>query len=536
MKKTGICKKEVFTPPEKCIVVFKSSFFLFLLFACGIAGLLAQGNDSTDPKKYALVIGNGNYAGLSRLANPVNDANDVADALGKLGFTVDRLYNASQEQMDNAVMRLKNRLSVSQDAYGFLFYAGHGVQSNGENFLIPVDANIPGENHLRSRAVSVQVILDDLNDAGNGLNVIVLDACRDNPFGWSRSGTRGLAVVGRQPADSIIVYATSAGQRASDGEGRNGLFTAQLLKNIEVPGLEVKDMLNRTGSAVSQASNRQQIPAIYNQFFGEAYLGSRPVAPVPLVFEAGAANIATGSLEIHTVTGGTVEIVGMNINQSVDMPAWGSLPIERINAGSYRVVMRYDDGKTEEKSIEVGREQSAKVEFQYRPPAPKPEPMPVQPRQPRQPKPPVERQPIAPEAARLNTIGASVGSSFAAPWVVGTVEGTIAPWKYSFFGLGMDVGLVSGAPDLEHLTLYPFARYALFVPFDNTIGWYAGAGAGYMYTSYALAGEGEASEGSIVADFSTGFILGGITVSYSIRTDFNSASNKFAVGYLYRFK
>ena len=83
------------------------------------------------------------------------------------------------------------------------------------------------------------MMLDELNDARNALNVVVLDACRDNPFGWS--GTRGLAFISRQPADSIIVYATSAGQRASDGEGRNGLFTGQLLHNLLTPGLEVKD-------------------------------------------------------------------------------------------------------------------------------------------------------------------------------------------------------------------------------------------------------------------------------------------------------
>ncbi|MCL2139849.1 MAG: caspase family protein, partial [Treponema sp.] len=211
---------------------------ILLLFSVFCArSLFAQNNA---PPKFALVIGNGNYDGLSRLTNPVNDANDVSAALETLGFSVDRLLNASQQQIDSAVLRLKNRLSVSKESYGFFFYAGHGVQSGGENYLIPVDANIPGENYLRSRAVSVQTILDDLNDAGNNLNVIVLDACRDNPFGWSRSGSRGLAVLNRQPADSIIVYATSSGQTASDGTGRNGLFTSQLLQNLTKPGIEVK--------------------------------------------------------------------------------------------------------------------------------------------------------------------------------------------------------------------------------------------------------------------------------------------------------
>jgi formylglycine-generating enzyme required for sulfatase activity len=237
-------------------------------------------------QKFALVIGNEAYTGgISRLNNPVNDANDMATALQGLGFTVDKVLNGSLDQMESAVMRLKNRLSVSKESYGFFFYAGHGVQSGGVNYLIPVGANIPSENYLRERAVSVQAMLAELNDAGNDLNVVVLDACRDNPFSWAsaRGGSRGLTVVGNQPADSIIVFATSAGSTASDGTGRNGLFTDQLLKNLRTPGLEVSEVFRLTGADVAQASNRQQIPAVYNQFFGRAYLGTSPAASTPAV-------------------------------------------------------------------------------------------------------------------------------------------------------------------------------------------------------------------------------------------------------------
>jgi len=224
------------------------------------------------PQKFALVIGNGNYTGLSRLANPVNDANDMAVALQSLGFAVDKVLDGNLDQIENAVMRLKNRLSVSKNSYGFFFYAGHGVQSNGVNYLIPVGANIPTENSLRDRAVSVQWALNELNDAGNELNVVVLDACRDNPFSWARSGSRGLSVISNQPADSIIVYATSAGSTAADGTGRNGLFTSQLLKNITTPGIEISEIFRRTGADVRAASNGQQLPAVYSQFFGTAFL------------------------------------------------------------------------------------------------------------------------------------------------------------------------------------------------------------------------------------------------------------------------
>ena len=262
--------------------------FLVLLLVLLPALGFAQQNVSV-PQKFALVIGNGNYTGLSKLANPVNDANDMAAALTGLGFSVDKVLNGSLEQMESGIIKLKNRLAVNADSYGFLFYAGHGVQSGGENYLIPVDANIPGENFLRSRAVPVQLLLDELNDAHNSLNVVVLDACRDNPFGWGRSGTRGLTVVGRQPTDSIIVYATSAGQQASDGTGRNGLFTSQFLPNLTTPGIDVNEVFKRTGADVAEASGNKQIPAIYSQFFKTAYLGvtpdhaaSLPARPAPM--------------------------------------------------------------------------------------------------------------------------------------------------------------------------------------------------------------------------------------------------------------
>ncbi|MDR1626101.1 MAG: caspase family protein, partial [Spirochaetia bacterium] len=229
------------------------------------------------------------------LNNSVNDANDMKTALEGLGFSVDRLVNAGRVQMEEAVERFKNRLKASKNAYGFLFYAGHGVQSGGENYLIPVDADIRSEAYLRDRAVSVQAVLDELNAAGNALNIVVLDACRDNPFAWGRGGGRGLQVVSNQPADSIIVYATSPGSAAADasmdGTGRTGLFTGHLLKHIKNPGLEVNEVFRLTGGDVAQASGGKQRPGVYNQFYGVAYLGAKPAAQTPAARPAGGSTI-----------------------------------------------------------------------------------------------------------------------------------------------------------------------------------------------------------------------------------------------------
>ena len=414
-----------------------------------ISGVLFAQQNST-PQKFALVIGNGAYAGLSRLTNPVNDADDMAAALQDLGFTVDKVLNGNLDQMERAVSRLKNRLSVSGDAYGFFFYAGHGVQSGGENYLIPVDANIPGENYLRSRAVSVQIVLDELNDARNSLNVVVLDACRDNPFGWARSGSRGLALVSRQPADSIIVYATSSGQTASDGTGRNGLFTGQLLNNLRTPGLEVAEVFKRTGANVSAVSNRQQIPAVYNQFFGTAYLG--------------------------------------------------------------------EPGETAEHSPAVAGAPARPERIPAQQPAPR------------------KRRRTESGSSRLWTLGASAGSSFTDPWVIITLRGTIAPLPYSFLEAGLDVGIVSEIAGAQYYSLYPFARYCLFLPFREKGGVYFGAGGGYMASHYSYEGR-EYPENLFAADFAAGVNIGDVfDLSYTLRTDFAKVSHKVSAGYIYRFK
>jgi len=442
-------------------VDMKNRFFISLVILAMVllpAMLFAQQNVS---QKFALVIGNGNYTGLTKLNNPVNDANDMADALQKIGFTVDKVLNGSQEQMDDAVLKLKNRLSVSGDAYGFFFYAGHGVQSGNDNYLIPVNANIPSENALRSRAVSVQMVLDELNDARNSLNVVVLDACRDNPFSWSRSGTRGLTIVNRQPADSVIVYATSAGQRASDGEGRNGLFTTQLLKNLTTPGLEVMDVFRRTGMDVAEASNNQQIPAIYSQVFKIVYLGNPP-APVA----APVAPVETGSV---TVAASQPQIA---------VQPYPSVPArERVNRESTK-------------------------------------------------------------ETRLWSVGAAVGTSFADPFFIGTVRGTVAPFNYQFLELGMDLGFVSGVKGVSSSwSICPYVHYAFYYPLSEIVGLYAGAGAGYLLVSYTFDGiDDPVSTGYMAVDAAAGVRLWNmLDFSYTFRTNFKGASNKISVGYSYRF-
>jgi hypothetical protein len=204
-------------------------------------------------------------------------------ALKSLGFTeVIKVLNGNLEQMENAVLNLSRKLGSSQNTYGFFFFLGHGVQSNGEDYLIPVEANnILNESHLRTRTVPLDFIMTELNRAGNELNMIVLDSCRDNPFGWSRSANRGLSVISNAPSGSMVFYATATGARADDGSGRNGLFTGQLLNNLKKPGLSIRDVFERTGADVMSVSNGTQKPELADSYFraSSAYLGPRPVQP-----------------------------------------------------------------------------------------------------------------------------------------------------------------------------------------------------------------------------------------------------------------
>ncbi|MCL2214108.1 MAG: SUMF1/EgtB/PvdO family nonheme iron enzyme [Treponema sp.] len=287
--------------------------------------LFAQQNVSA-PQKYALVIGNSNYSGISTLTNPVNDANDMETALKDLGFTVDKVLNGNLEQIENAVLNLKRRLSGSRNTYGFFFYAGHGVQSNGENYLIPVTAdNIRSENQLRDRAVSLQFVLDTMSEAGNELNMIVLDACRDNPFGWARSGSRGLTVVSRAPGGSIVMYATGANSTAADGTGRNGLFTSHLLTNLKTPGLSVYEVFDRTMGSVTNATNGIQHPELSLRFAGanSAYLGSRASpspSPTPQPNPSPSPNPSAIPANMVRINGGTFQMGSASGGESDERP------------------------------------------------------------------------------------------------------------------------------------------------------------------------------------------------------------------------
>lgn len=218
--------------------------------------------------KAALVIGNSSYAGATPLANPVNDAQDMGSVLQGLGFDTTVATNASKPEMEKAIAAFGQKLK--KGGMGLFFFAGHGLQVAGENYLVPTDAVVSTEADVAFACVKASKILNVMEDAKNDLNIIILDACRNNPFsrGFSRAAERGLAKMDA-PMGALLAYSTAPGKVASDGSGRNGLYTKYLLANIAVQGLSVEEMFKRVRQGVASESSKKQVPWEASSLIGD---------------------------------------------------------------------------------------------------------------------------------------------------------------------------------------------------------------------------------------------------------------------------
>lgn len=231
--------------------------------------------------KVALVIGNAAYP-VGSLRNPVNDATAMAKRLKAAGFDVTLRTNVTQREMTRAVSQFGEALKPG--SVGLFYYAGHGMQVRGRNFLVPVDAQILSEASARSEAVDLDLVLEQLGPAR--LGVVILDACRNNPFeGKFRSGSgNGLAQVDA-PKGTLLAYATAPGKVASDGEGEHGLYTAELLKAMDMPGAKVEEVFKSVRVNVIKATSGLQVPWESSSLTGDFY------------FRPAAAEAATGTRE-----------------------------------------------------------------------------------------------------------------------------------------------------------------------------------------------------------------------------------------------
>lgn len=227
--------------------------------------------------RVALVIGNGAYRDAP-LRNPVNDARGMAEALRQCGFVVAELENVSREAMFRALREFGDR--IKGGGIGLFYFAGHGMQVKGRNYLIPVGMDIAREDEVPAQALEVDLVLAKMDSAGSRLNVMILDACRNNPFGSAfRGGNSGLAQMDA-PAGTYISFATAPGRTAADGNGANGLYTQHLLANLRTPGLKLEDLFKQVRSGVLRDSAKAQMPWDSSSLTGDFYFVPGNGSPV----------------------------------------------------------------------------------------------------------------------------------------------------------------------------------------------------------------------------------------------------------------
>jgi Caspase domain len=234
--------------------------------------------------KVALVVGNGTYRNVPEIPNPPNDATDVAAAFLRLGFSVRLVTDASYDDMRKALLEFSQKARESEVAV--VFFAGHGMELGGENWLIPVDAELKTDLDIEQEAISLRGIMTMVS-ASSKLGVVILDACRNNPFLGrikrsiaTRGGLgRGLSRV--EPMTNVLVaYAARDGTTAADGAGRNSPFTTALLRHMETPGLEINFLFRHVRDDVIAATNDEQEPFIYGSLSKDAvYFKPPPLVP-----------------------------------------------------------------------------------------------------------------------------------------------------------------------------------------------------------------------------------------------------------------
>lgn len=255
--------------------------------------LFLSGAAQAKNQRFALVIGNSGYK-AAPLKNPVNDAVDISRKLKQFGFQVTLKTNADLRQMERAIRKFGKTLR--NGGTGLFYFAGHGIQVKGNNYLIPIGAVLESEGDAKYEAVDAGLVLAKMEDAENNLNIVILDACRNNPFARSfRSSTPGLARMDA-PTGSLVAYATAPGSVAADGYGRNGVYTKYLLENMDKPGLTIEQVLKQVRIGVLKETRKKQVPWESSSLTGEFYFSSnktpanappviaslqKPSAPIP---------------------------------------------------------------------------------------------------------------------------------------------------------------------------------------------------------------------------------------------------------------
>ena len=301
--------------------------------------------------RVALVIGNASYAHAPALANPLNDAADMGAALERLGFAVTRLENVGDGEMRRGLNEFRRAASASEVAV--VFYAGHGIEVDGRNFLVPVDARLASDQDVEYEAIPLELASRAVERA-SGLRLVILDACRENPFavsmqraGATRSIGRGLARV-EPSGETLVAYAAKEGTVASDGDGRNSPYSEALLRFLEEPNLEVMFMLRKVRDAVLASTGGSQEPFWYGSLSSKGvYLAAGPEPePSPV------AQPAIAEAPRVTATNHREDRYWDSVKDSPD-PADLEAYLERYPSGTYETLARNRLKRLQDKSADA---------------------------------------------------------------------------------------------------------------------------------------------------------------------------------------
>lgn len=327
-----------------------SLFFLFTFFTPMLAFQDQRGFAPVASTRKALVIGNAKYSHSGTLRNPANDAEDIATTLLSLGFEVTKIINANKEKMKDAINTWGK--SLQKDDIALFYYAGHGIEVAGQNYLLPIDANPQNESQVSLESVSVDYVTGWMTEARTKTNIILLDACRNNPLtrSWRSSGPQGGLGTMIAPNGTFIGFAASPGSIASDGSGRNGLYTEAILKNIIKPNLTIDQIFNAVNAYVrkeTEKSEKKQIPFKSSSLEDDFYfikmavpeeVKETPPAPKPEIIKK--PNFLAFEPPIIFVNGGTFQ---MGSNNKKDQ---GASPAHQVKLSDF-YIGRYEVTQSE---------------------------------------------------------------------------------------------------------------------------------------------------------------------------------------------
>lgn len=314
---------------------------------------IARPQDSgAGEKRGALVIGNGAYDS-SPLRNPPNDARTMAQALRGLSFEVIEKVDLDEKKMRKAIDDFGEK--IRGGGVGLFYYSGHGVQVNGRNYMIPVHAAINGESDVEYESVEIGRVLGKMADARNRMNIVILDACRNNPYERSfRNATQGLAFM-NAPAGTLIAYSTSPGSVAGDGSGNNGTYTAELINQMGREGLKLEEVFKQTRAGVHATTGGKQVPWEHSSIVGDFYFMVASgrvvvVTPEPVI-------TSTSSLQIKSRPAGALV--------HLDGAKKGTTPItiSDLTSEKIRVRVELEGYVSQEKKVELSAGSMTSAEF-----------------------------------------------------------------------------------------------------------------------------------------------------------------------------